>query len=132
MLTFSNENELVRYITSLKDINQFYHLAIWKQLRVKLIQQAHNECENCRQRGKITTRSRNHGLELHHHFPLKEYPQYALSEYVIDEDGNKVKNLVVLCAGCHLEQHPEKRQKSSIACKSEKQRKLEKDIPERW
>ena len=56
----------------------------------------------CRQAGKITK-----ATTVHHVYHVKEYPQYALSQYIY-KDGVRIVNLIPLCDGCHNREHPEK------------------------
>ena len=37
---------------------------------------------------------------VHHHFPVKDYPQWKYSIYA-QIDGKKVRNLYSLCFDCH-------------------------------
>ena len=74
----------------------------WRTLRAEVMRQHHNECVMCRQAGKITK-----ATTVHHVYHVKEYPQYALSQYIY-KDGVRIVNLIPLCDGCHNREHPEK------------------------
>jgi len=99
------EQELVKWINQLLQehkIYKFYQSKEWRSLRADILHKYHNECYKCRQVGKITKAD-----TVHHVYHVKDYPQYALSEYVALE-GNRILNLIPLCNACHNIEHPEK------------------------
>ena len=115
---------LIKWINELSNeqkIYRFYQSKEWRQLRADIIHKNYNECHNCRKKGKITKAETVH--HIHH---LREYPQYALSEYIY-KDGEKIINLIPLCSKCHWEEHPEKNKKCI-----EKNKKKEDITEERW
>ena len=139
-----DEQHLIKWITRLLEENKiiyFYHSAIWKRKRKEILDKHHNECYECRKQGKITTKhikgnGQTKGIEIHHVYHIDKYPQYALSEYVIDEQGNKVMNLVPLCVAHHLEAHPEKKARAKARNEARAKKKAEAKAnniaPERW
>lgn len=97
---------LVGWITSLiaeDKIYKFYKSKEWIALRQKVLQEHHYECSHCRANGKIKKAE-----TVHHVHHVKEFPQYALTQYIIDEQGNHISNLIPLCNACHNKEHPEK------------------------
>lgn len=75
----------------------FYQTDDWKELRADVLDDFHNECQECLKRGEITTDE----LCVHHVRELKDHPERALSRYYIDEHGQQQYNLVPLCKTCH-------------------------------
>lgn len=84
-------------------VEQFYHLSIWKELKLKVFKSQHFECQDCLKENRLTI------LQLdspcHHERELKDFPELALSEYFIDEFGIKRRNLTALCFDCHNKRH---------------------------
>lgn len=100
-----NEEVLVQYINDLiekDEIWKFYKTKEFQELREKVLQEAHYECRICRSKGKITKAN-----AVHHIYYVRDYPQYALTRYVIDDDNNRVINLIPLCNTCHNNVHYE-------------------------
>lgn len=86
------------------DMFPFYNRKVWRDLSKKLIKEQHNECEMCRRKGKLTTKNNSRRLLVHHIFEVKDYPQYALSKWVVI-NGERKQNLIVLCDECHENEH---------------------------
>lgn len=93
--------EFVNECIASDDVHRFYCRKEWRDIRTRVMQLDHYECQKCRSRGKIT----KHNLMVHHVHHLRDYPELALDIY--DSDGNR--NLVTLCMSCHEEEHPEER-----------------------
>ncbi|HDR8448207.1 TPA: HNH endonuclease [Bacillus cereus] len=76
---------------------KFYKSKEWKALRLQAIQRAKNECEHCKQNGKVTTRAtrdrrgRKIKMDVNHIKPVKTHPHLAL----------ELDNLEYLCVRCH-------------------------------
>lgn len=106
-----------------KEINAFYHSAIWKATRLEVLTEQHWECQQCRREGRLTLlcrkdeRSRRIGhvkfsrANVHHIKELKLYPELRLSKYYVDTDGKTKRNLEAICDDCHNSEH-ERFQKS--------------------
>lgn len=97
---------LVGWITQLiadDKLYKFYKSKEWTTLRQKVLQDNHYECKHCRQHGRITK-----AQTVHHVHHVKEFPHYALTQYIIDDQGNRIDNLIPLCNACHNKEHPEK------------------------
>lgn len=78
---------------------KFYKSKEWKKLRNKILKENHNECEWCREKGKISKAE-----TVHHMQYVKNHPDLALSEYYFYR-GKRYKNLVALCHDCHDRVH---------------------------
>ena len=97
------KQELINWITELTDkdeIWKFYKCREWVELKNKVLQECHYECQMCRSKGKIKK-----AQTVHHLHYVKDYPQYALSQYILDEDNKRVNNLMALCNSCHNHVH---------------------------
>lgn len=83
---------------------KFYKSKEFKALRIKVLEDAHYECQYCRQHGIITR-----ATIAHHCYYVRQYPQHALSQYVIDDNGDKHINLMAVCHRCHEDIHKDER-----------------------
>ncbi len=86
----------IRQLIKADKIEQFYFSDDWKELREKVLEDNHYECQECLKRG-IYTRADC----VHHHNEVRQRPDLALSRYYIDDKGQKQPNLVPLCNTCH-------------------------------
>jgi len=84
-------------------IEQFYFSEDWKELRLEVLEELHNECQECLKTGTYTEAEC-----VHHVNEVRHKPELALSKYYIDKDGKEQKNLIPLCDACHALEHPEK------------------------
>ena len=121
--------QLVQWINKLIEEDKlwkFYKSKAFKDLRAEVFEEQHHECYFHRQRGQIVK-----GTICHHIYEVREYPQYALSKYVVDEKGNRHINLVCVCHRCHENIcHPD-RFKNKNKNKN-KMKEIEERFPERW
>lgn len=121
---------LVDWINQLIRDNQmykFYKSRRWVELKNTVMEEQHFECYYCKQKGKITK-----AFIVHHIYHVRKYPQYALSKYVIDDEGKKQKNLVCVCLHCHETVcHPEKAEKMR-GKNNEKVKEMNEKYPEKW
>ncbi len=95
--------ELVSYINYLIQNNRlldFYHSVYWRNTRKKVLILDHYECQDCKEKGKLTK-----AILVHHVKEVKLYPMYALSLYILNEKGEQERNLVSLCFNCHELRH---------------------------
>ena len=90
------EQKLQRLIDEGKADN-FYQLAIWKQMREQVMKHDHYECQLCKAKGRYRK-----GVIVHHVKHLKDRPDLALSMW----DGEE-RQLITVCKQCHEELHPE-------------------------
>ena len=82
-------------------VEQFYFSEEWKELRENVLEDFHNECQECLKHGKLTTSE----LCVHHVNEVRDRPDLALSRYYIDEKGERQFNLIPLCKTCHNNIH---------------------------
>lgn len=100
--------DLVKFIRECEEKNKmylFYKLKQWTKLRDEVLKDSHNECYDCKQKGKITLGTEEEPLEVHHINFVKIRPDLALSRYYVDNNGIEHPNLVALCHRCHDKRH---------------------------
>lgn len=97
----------IRQLIAAGCIEQFYFTEDWKELRLDVLEEFHNECAECMKRGRYTRADC-----VHHVNHVKNRPDLALSKYYTDREGKKQRQLVPLCNACHNIEHPEKRTNS--------------------
>ena len=82
------------------DLTPFYNSRAWRNLSKKVISENHNECCECRRKGKVSAAT------LTHHFnELKKRPELAYSRFYKDDKGKKHMQLMPLCNECHEKIH---------------------------
>ena len=91
-----NQEELIKWITSLKDTHEFYKSRVWRKKRRDILRRDNNECQMCKKAGTYSD-----AVVVHHIKHLKDYPGLALTD----------SNLISLCADCHNTVHPEKQKR---------------------
>ena len=74
------------------DPRDFYWIRRWRNVRKRVLREQHNECQECKKRGKLTR-----ATLVHHHLPLREYPEYALTPTLPSGEPQ----LIALCFECH-------------------------------
>lgn len=95
-----NDIPLAKWIRQLikeDKVEQFYFTDDWKELRQDVLDDFHNECQECLKKGKITTDE----LCVHHVNEVRHRPELALSKFFVDDKGQTQPNLVPLCKICH-------------------------------
>lgn len=75
------------------NLDKFYKSREWTNLRKQAIERDNNECQMCKEHGKVSI-----AQCVHHIKHLKEHPELALD----------INNLKSLCNICHNIVHPEK------------------------
>lgn len=98
----------IRRLIAEDKVELFYQTDEWKDLREKVLQDFHFECQECLKRGKYTR-----AICVHHVNEVRHRPELALSRHYVDSKGNTQANLVPLCNQCHNIAHPEKGYKST-------------------
>lgn len=100
-----------------KEINAFYHSAIWKATRLQILNEQNWECQQCRREGRLTLLCRKDELSkrngskkfsranVHHIKEVKQYPHLRLSRYYTDTNGSVKRNLEAICDKCHNNEH---------------------------
>lgn len=94
-----NDIPLATYIRQLireDRIELFYFSDDWKELRRDVLDELHNECQECLKKGKYTEADC-----VHHVNEVRHRPDLALSKFYIDREGRKQRQLVPLCNRCH-------------------------------
>lgn len=84
-------------------IIDFYKSDDWLELRADVLEEFHNECQECLKLGKVTKADC-----VHHVNEVRIKPSLALSRRYTDKHGIEQYNLIPLCNACHNMQHPEK------------------------
>lgn len=93
------DEEWIRELIRTKKLYKFYKTPEWLTLRQSVLEEQHNECEWCRERGKITG-----AVEVHHVQWVKKHPELALSR-TYTFNGEERRNLIALCHDCHDSAH---------------------------
>lgn len=91
--------QLARYIRSLIASDRlivFYKSKEWEELRKEVLEELHNECQECMKRGRYTRADC-----VHHVNEVRQRPDLALSKFYTDHEGKKHRNLLPLCNTCH-------------------------------
>lgn len=108
--------DLEGYITNLiekDELWRFYKTKEWTTLRDQILEENHNECAVCKERGiikryDIDEKGNKHLIKTVHHVQfVRSHPKLALSRYYYHK-GEKKENLIVVCKACHNSLHPEK------------------------
>ena len=97
-----DKKELVNFINSCiaaDKMYRFYKTKEWIELKNKILEEEHFECEICREAGKY-----KRAYLVHHVRFVRKYPHLALSKYYTYK-GKRYKNLLALCNDCHEKIH---------------------------
>ena len=86
----------IRQLIKADKIELFYQTDEWKELRQEVLDELHNECQDCLTKGTYTRADC-----VHHVNEVRIRPELALSKYYIDKHGKKQRQLVPLCNKCH-------------------------------
>lgn len=95
--------EQTRYVkrcVAERNRHKFYVWTPWVNLRRRVIEMDHNECQRCRERGRYTQ-----ATMVHHVNHVEDRPDLALEVYYTDSDGERRRNLISLCHDCHMIEH---------------------------
>lgn len=90
----------IKEIINTKDYYKVYKTGRWYRLKAKVLKEFHNECYLCKQQGKITMAD-----TVHHVKEVKKYPSLVYEEFYYDNNGERKRNLIPLCNGCHNKVH---------------------------
>ena len=96
------EISLERYIRQLiaeDKLYKFYKSEDWTELRQRVLEDKHYECQRCLEHGKYTKADC-----VHHVNEVRVRPDLALSRTYRDKDGAH-DNLLPLCNMCHNKEH---------------------------
>lgn len=110
---------IVELIKSLPaaEIYKFYKLPEWQQLRAEVLQEQHNECQVCKDKGIYTPADTVHHIQF-----VRKHPETALDKTYIYK-GIEYINLIAICKACHNKVHTEKlenKRNSSIPLNKER------------
>ena len=86
----------IRRLIAAGRVDKFYQTEDWKELRADVLEDFHNECQECLKRGTYTRADC-----VHHVNEVRHRPDLALSRWFVDEHGNQQPNLLPLCNTCH-------------------------------
>lgn len=91
------------------DVHPFYVTGEWRSLSADVLRDDRHECQICKAKGRY------HRADLVHHVNhVKLRPDLALDIYYTDADGERKRNLISVCRGCHETVcHPERMRKPS-------------------
>lgn len=98
----------IRRLIKADKVEQFYFTDEWKDLRQEVLDELHNECQECLKKGEYTRADC-----VHHVNEVKHRPELALSKFYVDQEGKQQRQLLPLCNRCHnvvhekLEKHRE-------------------------
>ena len=81
---------------------RFYNTPEWRRLRRQVLERWHGECAWCAGAAPSLVVQAE---MVHHVYPVKTHPAWALSEFVTTPEGKRVRNLVPLCHDCHDRAH---------------------------
>lgn len=82
------------------DLKPFYNHWEWRKLSHEIMEENHNECWLCKQKGRVSR-----AVLTHHVNPLKNRPDLAYSRTYTDDKGRLQKQLIPLCWLCHERIH---------------------------
>jgi 5-methylcytosine-specific restriction endonuclease McrA len=105
----------IRKLIRADKVEQFYFTEDWKELRQEVLDELHNECQECLKNGEYTRADC-----VHHMNEVRHRPDLALSKFFVDEHGRQQRQLVPLCNRCHnvvhekLEKHRESKRFSNV------------------
>lgn len=86
----------IQKLIEIDKIERFYYTDDWKELRQSVLDDCHNECQECLKKGNYTRADC-----VHHVNEVKIRPDLALSRWFVDDHGNTLPNLIPLCNMCH-------------------------------
>lgn len=86
----------IRKLIAEDRIIEFYKTDDWKELRAEVLEECHNECQECLKVGRYTQADC-----VHHVNEVRHRPDLALSKTYRDSEGQEQKQLLPLCNTCH-------------------------------
>lgn len=90
----------IKRLISDNRLDRFYNDYYWRRLAHTVLTEQHNECQQCKARGKYTR-----ATIVHHANYLRKRPDLAYSRTYIDSNGREQKQLIALCHDCHEQIH---------------------------
>ena len=89
-------SKYIRLLIKENKIALFYLSDDWKELRQEVLDELHNECQECLKDGEYTKADC-----VHHVNEVRHRPDLALSKFYVDKEGKQQRQLVPLCNKCH-------------------------------
>lgn len=86
----------IRQLIKENKLERFYQSDEWKELRESVLEDMHNECQECLKKGNYIRADC-----VHHVNEVRHRPDLALSRYYTDSRGQRQANLIPLCNTCH-------------------------------
>lgn len=90
----------IRKLIKDNEVIKFYKTDDWKETRAEVLEDFHNECVHCMNKGKYTKAEC-----VHHVNEVKKFPELALSKTFVNDEGKIELNLIPLCNECHNIEH---------------------------
>lgn len=90
----------IRQLIKADNVELFYFTDDWKELRQDVLDDLHNECQECLKKGNYTRADC-----VHHVNEVRKRPDLALSKFYTDEEGKQQRQLIPLCNKCHNIEH---------------------------
>lgn len=90
----------IRQLIKADRVELFYFTDEWKELRQDVLDDFHNECQECLKVGTYTRADC-----VHHVNEVRKRPELALSRYYTDHEGKQQRQLIPLCNICHNKVH---------------------------
>ena len=90
----------IRKLIKADNVELFYFTDDWKELRQEVLDDLHNECQECLKKGNYTRADC-----VHHVNEVRKRPDLALSKFYTDEEGKQQRQLIPLCNKCHNIEH---------------------------
>ncbi len=82
----------------------FYASPQWRRKRKKVLSDDKHECQIHKAKGQYVK-----ACIVHHEKHLDEFPELALEDYYINENGERKRQLISVCRECHESVcHPER------------------------
>lgn len=100
--------EWLKQLIKENKLEKFYHDSEWLKVKAQVRKLDHNECQQCRREGRMTLyhdEDKRRQMSVHHKKPVRKYPELALSIFYVDENGQKKRNLELICESCHNKEH---------------------------
>lgn len=92
--------EQIKELIKKNDVHKFYNNRAWRNLSHAVMSQQHNECQECRQKGRYSK-----AVVVHHVNHLRKRPDLAYSTTFTDSNGKEQRQLIALCHDCHERIH---------------------------
>lgn len=90
---YTNKIQLSYLIRLVKNdaLLAFYSMSLWQNIREKVRQRDHYECQRCAYYKRLRTSIKPGDLHVHHICELEKFPELALN----------LNNLITVCHECH-------------------------------